>query len=160
MHSFFQAMLLHINGLQIRMHDNFGVEVQLDPSMRIYIEINICGANNSLYFYNPLKTKLQSNPECVNNWITKKECAQTFEDLVLGLQHIHAEEIMHGDIPGANILFRNGVAKITDFGLARTIGAGDDEDELIGFSLYRAPERKHVVAKANHVLEVIYSYLL
>ncbi|KAM5576261.1 eIF-2-alpha kinase GCN2-like [Rosa sericea] len=84
--------------------------------------------------------------------MTTEDCGKTFRDVVHGLEYIHGKSIMHGEISTANILYRDGVAKITDFGLARTIGKADDvgnEDDLAAYSAYHAPERMNDDARAK-----------
>lgn len=45
---------------------------------------------------------------------------------MLGLKHIHSLDVWHRDLKPANVLiFRDGSAKICDFGLARSV-----EDDL------------------------------
>jgi CTD kinase subunit alpha len=42
--------------------------------------------------------------------------------LFQGIQHLHIHDIMHRDLKGANLLLsKDGVLKIADFGLARSI---------------------------------------
>ncbi|KAF7365850.1 Kinase-like protein [Mycena venus] len=43
-------------------------------------------------------------------------------DVVEGLKYLHSENIVHGDLCGRNVLIdENGVARLTDFGLASLI---------------------------------------
>jgi serine/threonine protein kinase len=43
------------------------------------------------------------------------------EQLLLGIEYLHKNDIVHRDIKGANILINNeGELKLADFGLART----------------------------------------
>jgi WD40 repeat protein/serine/threonine protein kinase len=58
-------------------------------------------------------------------------------DCARGLQYIHAEELVHKDIKPANIMLTaEGVAKIADFGLSRTVG---------GTPAYFSPEQADVL---------------
>lgn len=71
--------------------------------------------------------------------------------VALGLSAAEDKGIIHGDIKPANILMNeDGVAKVSDFGIARFQGAEDDR--ILGTPLYIAPEKsqgKPVDARAD-----------
>ena len=66
-----------------------------------------------------------------------------FQQIIIGLEHLHNQNIVHRDLKPENILLdkRNKCIKIIDFGLSTSI---DRKDELIsdiaGTTLYLAPE--------------------
>ncbi|KAJ1496253.1 kinase-like domain-containing protein, partial [Baffinella frigidus] len=75
--------------------------------------------------------------------LPEKVVATYTKQLVLGLEHLHAKNIVHGDIKPANILLdKAGVVKISDFGCAQVPPAGGvgDEGKLQGTPQYMAPE--------------------
>jgi serine/threonine-protein kinase len=71
--------------------------------------------------------------------------------VALGLADAEKKGLIHGDIKPANILMnQDGVAKISDFGIARF--EGSEDDRILGTPLYIAPEKsqgKPVTAKAD-----------
>eukprot|EP00755_Sulcionema_specki_P001871 Sspe_Gene.117649::Locus_109210_Transcript_1_1_Confidence_1.000_Length_1372::g.117649::m.117649/K08817/CCRK; cell cycle related kinase len=65
------------------------------------------------------------------------------KQLLLGVAHVHAHNLVHRDIkPGNLLLDVNGTLKIGDFGLARPLRRGSEEamTHEVGTKWYRAPE--------------------
>ncbi|KAK9376102.1 kinase-like domain-containing protein [Lipomyces chichibuensis] len=69
-----------------------------------------------------------------------------FRDVVLGLEYLHYKGIIHRDIKPANLLMtREGVVKISDFGVSFISGLSGEDDELelaktAGTPAFFAPE--------------------
>ncbi|BFI32687.1 mitogen-activated protein kinase kinase kinase 17/18 [Marchantia polymorpha subsp. ruderalis] len=66
-----------------------------------------------------------------------------------GIQYLHAQEIVHCDIKGKNVLVGSSGVKLADFGAAKRMGAGsvvDSQLTMKGTPLWMAPE---VVALAE-----------
>lgn len=67
--------------------------------------------------------------------------------MLLGLEHIHAKNILHRDIKPENLVFdEKGYLKITDFGISRIFSPKNEEDTS-GTPGYMAPE---VMLKLGH----------
>ncbi len=83
---------------------------------------------------------------------TPKRAARMAEQLALGVAEAHRLEVVHRDLKPANILLAaDGTPKITDFGLAKTLGseAGLTRTEAImGSPSYMAPEQAEGRTKA------------
>jgi WD40 repeat protein len=73
------------------------------------------------------------------------KAARLIESLALAVHHAHVRGIVHRDLKPANVLMTaDGVPKITDFGLAKSLGADvglTRTDSIIGSPSYMAPEQ-------------------
>ena len=73
------------------------------------------------------------------------EAARLVESLAMAVHHAHLREIVHRDLKPANILLTaDGIPKVTDFGLAKSLGADiglTRTDSIIGSPSYMAPEQ-------------------
>ena len=71
--------------------------------------------------------------------------ARLIESLAMAVHHAHVKDIVHRDLKPANILLTaDGTPKVTDFGLAKSLGADIDltrTDSIIGSPSYMAPEQ-------------------
>lgn len=66
--------------------------------------------------------------------------------VLAGIAHAHHRKVLHGDISADNILLSGEIAKITDFGMARTVHIAEHDARRIGNPYYLAPEQFHAEA--------------
>jgi serine/threonine protein kinase len=94
----------------------------------LYQIMEICECNLSEYF-----TDYPQNREY-------NECFEMFNEITNGLQYIHEKNIMHRDLNPKNVLIKNGICKIADFGLS--VEAIDERSRTsgVGAMIYAAPE--------------------
>lgn len=86
--------------------------------------------------------------------------ANVVRGLIHGLKAIHDEGIVHRDLKPDNVLIKNGVVKISDFGLSHAmptsgiIGVPTMEGERLGNFIYAAPEQRLKGAKASVTMDI------
>ncbi len=77
--------------------------------------------------------------------ISIKQCFELIDDILQGLEHAHAANIIHCDIKPENILLKitakGWQAKISDFGIAKLSQEIDSDGSNTGSPGYMAPER-------------------
>jgi tRNA A-37 threonylcarbamoyl transferase component Bud32 len=92
-----------------------------------------------------------------------QKAVSIFMQICEGLQYAHANGVLHRDLKPANIMLveengKQSVAKIVDFGLAKTVDTGADltnTGELLGSPTYMSPEQCR--GEAADVRSEIYS---
>ena len=77
--------------------------------------------------------------------LSEKRVAQVMQDVILGLQYLHSENIIHRDVKPENILINNEndieTAKIADFGYAIKLESSKQKvTDFVGTMDYLAPE--------------------
>ena len=78
--------------------------------------------------------------------VPEREALTLFRQIVLGVQFLHTElQLAHRDLSLENILLRNGMCKVSDFGLS--MRASERSTECVGKEYYMAPE---VVAEQEY----------
>ncbi|KAG3081061.1 hypothetical protein PI124_g18927 [Phytophthora idaei] len=80
--------------------------------------------------------RVQRSP---NGRIPEREALRLFGEVTLGLHFLHANGIAHRDVSLENVLLRDSVCKISDFGLT-TDAERICKNEAVGKACYMAPE--------------------
>ncbi len=77
-------------------------------------------------------------------------------EVLSGLQHAHVNGVVHRDIKPANILIdQDGAVKLTDFGLAQSVGAeAVEQEDTFGTPEYAAPELFETGATIDHRADI------
>jgi serine/threonine-protein kinase len=73
-----------------------------------------------------------------------EQVVPVFAKILAGIEHAHQFGILHRDIKTANVMLTNtGAVKVTDFGIARIVGAArvTRQGNIVGTLEYIAPER-------------------
>ncbi len=92
-----------------------------------------------------------------NGSLSERRALEIVREAALGLQGAHAAGILHRDVkPGNILLTHDGVAKLTDLGIAQTVHATADGGTFWGSPPYVAPEIVRGTA-ANDARSDIYS---
>jgi eukaryotic-like serine/threonine-protein kinase len=75
--------------------------------------------------------------------LTNVRTAEIALDILSGVAYAHSQGVIHCDLKPANIMIdTSGVARIMDFGIAKTITNKNNENQgFLGTPLYAAPER-------------------
>ncbi|RNA00408.1 serine threonine- kinase Nek11 isoform X2 [Brachionus plicatilis] len=63
-----------------------------------------------------------------------------FSQLLSACHYIHSQNILHRNIKPGNILIKNGILKLGDFGVSRELKESEDASTFIGTPYYMSPE--------------------
>jgi eukaryotic-like serine/threonine-protein kinase len=78
-----------------------------------------------------------------------EEALRLAREVASALSHAHHHQLVHRDVKPENILMADGIALVSDFGIARSIGAGGDDRTqastvlggILGTPIYMSPEQ-------------------
>jgi len=76
----------------------------------------------------------------ISNSNSRRDDLKYFQQIFLGLEYLYDKKILHRDIKPHNILIKNGVIKISDFGFAKAFEKNELITTFCGSPLYMAPE--------------------
>jgi len=77
------------------------------------------------------------------------------KEIAYGLEYLHSNGVVHGDVKVDNILISdNGVAQITDFGIARILGVQGYTTMIFLNVRYAAPELRPITDTEEDMLDV------
>jgi serine/threonine protein kinase len=79
--------------------------------------------------------------------LTKNDILNTFKQICSGVSYLHQNQIIHRDLKPDNILLKNNIIKIADFGLSKPISINNHYSHQVVTLPYRAPE---IVKKLNY----------
>ncbi len=61
--------------------------------------------------------------------------------MLLGLDYLHSQGVIHRDIKGGNILTtKDGIVKLADFGVATNLTESEKSNSIVGTPYWMAPE--------------------
>lgn len=122
--------------------------------MRLYFGIVECESYSSLHIDDPIEDALYMVFELVtqgeildiptSNPLTEDRAWVIFRQVVLGVEYLHYQKIIHGDLKPENLLLADGdVIKVADLGVCNEFLGDDssiDQRTATGTPAFRAPE--------------------
>lgn len=72
--------------------------------------------------------------------LSEHDAAAMIRDVAQALAHVHTRGYAHCDVKPSNILFKNKSAKLIDFGVSQSVGAGAKLHQEVGSPSFMAPE--------------------
>ncbi|CAG0901275.1 unnamed protein product, partial [Cyprideis torosa] len=97
----------------------------------LYIQMELCS------------TTLENLCLCADGPLPEEDVCNYATDILMGLKHLHDNDLIHLDVKPENILIKDGICKLGDFGLIvdlKEMKGDEDEDWHQGDSAYMAPE--------------------
>ncbi len=94
------------------------------------------------YYYIVMEMAEENLDDIVNKGLTINKKLEIYEQILDGVKYIHSKNIIHRDLKPKNILIKDGIIKIIDFGI--TLDELRERitrtDEWVGSKFYMAPE--------------------
>ena len=115
------------------------LEKKKSIKIMFYIQTELCSKNNLNHF-------LEKRKE-----INISENIKIIKQIIDGINYIHSLDIIHNDLKPNNILFsKEGIIKITDFGLSKFSYHKISSESYEGTYLYKDPNNK-IITKYNDI---------
>lgn len=92
--------------------------------------------------------------------MSEDRIAELIRQITMGLDYCHNFNVVHRDIKRSNILLKDGVAKIADFGLSCSMNDRDGLDNTVGTPGYQAPELQNIPERGLTIPTAVDYYAL
>ena len=127
-----------MNNFSERLTDELNIIKKLDNENILKFK-EIYKSKNNIYIISEICD--YSLSKIILDHLSEKEIYDIFKQIINGMKYLYSKNILHRDIKPDNILIKNGIIKIADFGFAKEADKKNTLMEtLCGSPLYMSPE--------------------